>query len=104
MAAGSSFIALSSEDSSIAWGVPVAGKFGFEGDVRSSTVPKYIDRVQHLRVLDLCCGYGHMAFVVDATGSEKARATLEDCPELSPPKFSAVVDSKRPVGSTGAAG
>ena len=85
IAAGSSFVVVSSHEVCIGWGVPVAGKFGLEGDVRGSSVPKFVDRVKHLRTLDICCGYGHVAFVVDSTNSALAQSTLDDCPELTAP-------------------
>ena len=47
----------------IAWGQPVAGKFGLEGGARSSVNPKFVAAVDVLRVLDVSCGYGHMSFV-----------------------------------------
>lgn len=101
MAAGSSFIVLSSDDTTVAWGQPVAGKFGFEGDVRSTAVPKFVERLRHLRVIDMSCGYGHIAAVVDSSCSEKAREALEDCPVLKPPKPMLVIDSKRTGSATG---
>lgn len=57
----------------IGWGQPTAGKLGFEGDVRSSTNPKFMSALAGLRVQDISCGYGHVCFLV--TEDEAASAS-----------------------------
>jgi len=90
--AGSSFIVVASSDVCIGWGVPVAGKLGLEADARSTVVPKFVDKVKHLRTIDISCGYGHCAFVVDSSASAQAKQTLEDCPVLVAPAEEKKVD------------
>ena len=38
--AGGNCVFVGADDAAVAWGVPVAGKFGLDGDVRSSVGPK----------------------------------------------------------------
>jgi len=55
----------------IAWGAPVGGKIGFEGDAKSSTNPKMLAAYDGLDVLKVSCGYGHVSLVaVNATPEE----------------------------------
>jgi len=62
---------------SIAWGVPVAGLIGFDGNSKTSTVPKFITIVDNLDLLHVSCGYGHVSYIVSegsrnlAAGKEK---------------------------------
>ena len=100
--AGSQFIVVASADVCIGWGKPVGGKLGLEGDIASSVVPKYVDKVKFLTTIDISCGYGHCAFVVDASANEQAKATLEACPVLPEPNpmyFQAGGGEKRATGS-----
>ena len=48
----------------IAWGMPVAGKLGFEGGAKSSTHPKMLSRLSGLDLEQVCCGYGQVSWVV----------------------------------------
>jgi hypothetical protein len=52
------------EPETVAWGQPVAGKIGFEGDASSTSVPKYIEKLSGSRCIDVSCGYGHVAYVL----------------------------------------
>jgi len=72
-AAGSNCVFVASKDACIAWGAPVAGKFGFEGDVKGSTHPKFIASLQGQHVSDVSCGYGHVSFVVDNMPEESIK-------------------------------
>lgn len=57
----------------IFWGTPVAGKFGLEGNAKSSANPKFVAATEGLRVLNLACGYGHCCIVVTrAEGQDEA--------------------------------
>jgi alpha-tubulin suppressor-like RCC1 family protein len=47
----------------IAWGVPVSGKLGFDGDSRTSTVPKVLSKYEGFDLRAVSCGYGHVSFV-----------------------------------------
>lgn len=57
----------------IAWGAPVSGKLGLEGDARSSTNPKRMSALDGLNVLRVSCGYGHVSMV--ACNEELERET-----------------------------
>ena len=52
----------------IAWGAPVAGRLGLEGDAKSSTTPKRMTALDGLKVLRVACRYGHVSMV--ATNEE----------------------------------
>ena len=72
---GSQFIAVATKDSCLAWGRPVAGKFGLEGEAISSVKPKFVDSVKDLSIIKLSAGYGHLCFLVDSK-SEKSKSNL----------------------------
>jgi hypothetical protein len=59
-----SSVPLDGEPETVAWGQPVAGKIGFEGDASSTSAPKYIEKLTGARCIDVSCGYGHVAYVV----------------------------------------
>ena len=77
VAAGSQFIAIATEDSCLAWGRPVGGKFGLEEDSISSVNPKYIDSVKGLNIIKLSAGYGHLCFLVQDSGSGESRSKTD---------------------------
>lgn len=67
VAAGSNLIVTSSADETpetVAWGQPIAGKIGLEGDASSTSAPKYVDRLGGARCIDVSCGYGHVCYLV----------------------------------------
>ena len=64
---GQNLIMLSSSDLSIGWGVSVAGKLGFIGDTKGSTVPTLISKVNGLYVANISCGQYHCCMVVTET-------------------------------------
>lgn len=86
IAGGSNSIFVAADDSCMAWGVPVAGKFGLEGGAKSSVSAKFVEALAGLTVTDISCGYGHITFVVSATGSvaEAKLAAFPDLPVLAP--------------------
>lgn len=61
----------------IAWGAPVSGKLGLEGDARSSTTPKRMSTLDGLNVLRVSCGYGHVSMVVRNEEPEPAADAKE---------------------------
>lgn len=83
-AAGSNCVFVASGTECIAWGMPVAGRFGFEGDAKQATSPKLVSRLSGLTVSDISCGYGHVCVVVDSasTSAERLNAFLEEMPKL----------------------
>lgn len=82
VAAGSNLIMVSDDDACVAWGVPVAGKIGLEGMAATTRVPKFVESVRGLRIVDLSCGYGHACFVVLPDPSAPADSTF---PSRYPP-------------------
>lgn len=48
----------------IGWGVAVAGKWGLQDGVKSSKVPKFVDKMCGFDVPEVACGYGHVCFIV----------------------------------------
>jgi alpha-tubulin suppressor-like RCC1 family protein len=80
---GSNSVFVAADDAVIAWGAPVAGKFGLEGGAKSSTGAKIVEAVSGLKTLSVSCGYGHVCFVVCAEeGNAVAEAKLAALPEL----------------------
>mmetsp|Transcript_34363 Transcript_34363/g.47248 ORF Transcript_34363/g.47248 Transcript_34363/m.47248 type:complete len:551 (-) Transcript_34363:52-1704(-) len=79
----------------IGWGQPAAGKLGFEGDVRSSTNPKFMTALAGLRVKDISCGYGHVCFLVTEDESAPAGGILS-----SPKKQASEESNKRKASSS----
>jgi len=69
---------------SIAWGVPVAGLIGFDGNSKTSTVPKFITIVDHLNLLHVSCGYGHVSYVVSEGSKDivAGKEKLQSFPSL----------------------
>jgi len=64
VAGGSNSIVVGFESTCAAWGVLPAGKFGLQGDVKSSTTPKYVSPLDNLTTLSVSCGYGHVCYLV----------------------------------------
>lgn len=84
---GSSYITVVSGGTGIFWGLPVTGKFGLEGDVRSTVNPKFIDSFRHLYAADVSAGYGHCTYIVRKfvgkdTTAEQSESTLTALPHL----------------------
>jgi alpha-tubulin suppressor-like RCC1 family protein len=59
----------------IAWGMPVSGKLGFEGNAKSTTNPKMLSRLDGLDVTAVSCGYGHVSYVAANAGSETSSSS-----------------------------
>lgn len=55
----------------VAWGVPVSGKFGLEGGVKSSTVPKFVTDLNPFKPTQVACGYGHICVLVEDSADVK---------------------------------
>lgn len=72
----------STDDTLIAWGVCIGGRFGFEGGAKSSRVPMMIDVLPNITTLQVSCGYGHVALLVSAS-TQDAKALLSDMPVLA---------------------
>lgn len=71
LANGSNLVVVGFGSDIVAWGAPVGGKLGLDGDVRSSVVPKYITNLEGVPVHSVCAGFGHVAYVVDPKKGEK---------------------------------
>ena len=72
LGAGSNVIYVSSKDVCIAWGVPVAGKLGLEGDAKSSAHPKLVDALRGKGIVsDVSCGFGHVAVVMRGASADQ---------------------------------
>ena len=61
----------------IAWGVPVAGKFGYGDGARTSSAPRVVDGaiadstvVQNISAVS--CGYGHVCYIVNSVSPATA--------------------------------
>jgi hypothetical protein len=64
--AGSNFIfVVTTGDETVAWGAPVAGKFGIEGGGKNTSAPKYVTAVAGKKISSVSCGYGHVLLQVD---------------------------------------
>jgi hypothetical protein len=68
----------------IGWGSIVAGKLGLEDDARSSTTPKFIDKLNKFKTLNISCGYGHCCYLVDSLHNEESRELLKKIPIFNP--------------------
>ena len=78
---GANSVFVANEDNTlVAWGVPVAGKFGFEGSIKSSVNPKFVTDLTGLEPLQVSCGYGHVCVLVAET--DRTRAALDALPPL----------------------
>lgn len=62
---GSNCIMVSSSDVSIAWGIAVAGKFGFLDDKKGSIIPALVQKVNGLYTSNISNGYYHCCMVVN---------------------------------------
>ena len=71
LANGSNLVVVGFGPDIVAWGVPVAGKLGLDGDVRSSVVPKYVSALEGIPVHAVCAGHGHVGFVCCPTKAQK---------------------------------
>jgi hypothetical protein len=83
---GSSWVMVTSNCMDVIfWGTPVAGKFGLEGDARSSANPKFVSATDGMCVKDLVCGYGHCCMVVckgEVQSEDQYEDKLQSFPEL----------------------
>lgn len=75
-------VARDTRSSCIAWGVPVAGKFGYEDGTRTSSAPRVVDGaiadaavVQDITAVS--CGYGHVCYVVNSASPATAAAAVD---------------------------
>jgi hypothetical protein len=66
LSGGSSWILIGADGSAVYWGVPVAGSFGLENDVKRSAVPAMVSAVSEMRLLDISSGYAHSCIVVSS--------------------------------------
>ena len=67
---GSNSIVVSASNAkTVAWGVCVAGRWGLEGDAKSSKVPKYLEKLGGYNVFEVGCGYGHLCFLLNESNS-----------------------------------
>lgn len=81
-ASGSNLIVVTADEMCVAWGAPVAGKIGLEGDASSCSSPKYIVfAAPNVTCVDVSCGYGHVSYIVR---SQTVNATID---ESSFPKY-----------------
>jgi alpha-tubulin suppressor-like RCC1 family protein len=62
----------------IAWGAPVSGKLGFEGNAKSSTNPKMLSRLDSLDVSAVSCGYGHVSYVASNAAADAGCSAAAD--------------------------
>jgi len=82
---GSSFITVVSEGVAILWDAPVSGRYGLEGDAKSTVAPKFLDSLKNLEPIDVTAGYGHCCYIVRDNGSEESRTKLAAFPALPQP-------------------
>lgn len=87
----------------VGWGVCVAGRFGLDGNMRSSTNPQFVTAVDSVDVVDVSCGYGHVCYVVTKKSPE-GRDVEELFPVLlDPTASSSTTTGKRAAGGAAAA-
>lgn len=70
----------------IFWGTPAAGKFGLEGNAKSSANPKFVAAAEGMKVLSLVCGYGHCCMVVrkaEGQDEDSYRDKMQAFPEMA---------------------
>ena len=61
---GSSWVMVNSNLADVIfWGTPTAGKFGLEGNSKSSANPKFVTATAGLVVKNITCGYGHCCMI-----------------------------------------
>lgn len=59
------------DENVVAWGVPTCGKFGLDGGVKSSTVPKFVTDLSSFKPTQVACGYGHVCVLVKDSAEVK---------------------------------
>ena len=75
---GSSWVMVNSNNTDVIfWGTPTAGKFGLEGNAKSSANPKFVSATVGLSVESLVCGYGHCCVVV-SRGEEQTEEQYQE--------------------------
>jgi alpha-tubulin suppressor-like RCC1 family protein len=84
VAGGSNSVIVAADDRVVAWGVPVAGKWGLEGGAKSTVGAKFLTAVDQLRVIDVSAGYAHVSFLVNAE-NPAAEAILAAFPVMDAP-------------------
>lgn len=67
------FICYDDPQEVVAWGAPVGGTFGFEGNAKSSVAPKYLEKMSDFKVLDITSSYGSVHVVIDDEDDNKAK-------------------------------
>jgi alpha-tubulin suppressor-like RCC1 family protein len=67
----------------VAWGVPVAGKWGLEGGAKSSRVPQFVEKLCGFDIPEVACGYGHVCFI--ATESNASNTFVRRHPNPNHP-------------------
>ena len=82
VAVGSNTIFVSAADAVIAWGAPVAGKYGVEGGGKNCSIPNFIECVKGLTTINVSCGYGHCTMVV-SDSSPESKQRLAQLPQLT---------------------
>lgn len=83
---GSSWVMVNSDNAHVIfWGTPTAGKFGLEGNARSSANPKFVSATDGFEVLSVVCGYGHCCMVVgrgEGQTEDQYRERMQSLPEI----------------------
>lgn len=88
LSGGSSWVLISADSNAIFWGVPVAGTFGLENDIKRSATPVIVSAVSNMKVLDISSGYCHSCIVVapdnmsDSTTIELFENKMQSLPSL----------------------
>ena len=77
LANGSNLVVVGFGPDMVAWGVPVAGKLGLDGDAKSSVAPKYISALSDIKCIDVSAGFGHVAFVCTESSALAALPVLK---------------------------
>ena len=102
VAGGSNSIIVAADDRVVAWGVPVAGKWGLEGGAKSTVGAKFVTALDQLRVIDVSAGYAHVSFLVNAE-NPAAEAILDAFPVFEAPPEEVAVSGAAGKGKKRAA-
>lgn len=97
MSGGNNCVFVVADEACVGWGIPVAGKFGFENGVKSSTSPKYITDLTGMNPVAIDCGYGHVCAIVSPKEGSEGWNRLMALPEL-------VVAPTAPLATAGKGG
>jgi hypothetical protein len=99
LSAGNNCVFVASENFCIVWGEPVAGKFGLACDARSTSKPKYVERLDGFITQQVSCGYGHVCFIVTPDLDSTAAAATKSSNIKSVEEFPVYVPTQAMTAS-----